>query len=259
MEINNKSSIFTRNNDYTIDDRQAQNNIVVLNHGVQNSKSDEDEEDTVEEDIGDFSICQERMVVQSQIKSLLENEQKQLMNFNKKESVVMRESVTIVNEGESAEKHEDESDDLDTNENPFDEGNNAIHLNTRNMMQVKQKTNQVPTSIVNNSMIDTKNRQLGYQSPVKKLFQLKFSGSPVLNSEVTLQSKNKIMPAGGANLANSRPHMSFMQQTPSMRNLNMLYFSSNEVNKKFYLKDSSKRHSLKHNRSLNSKLNQKLL
>lgn len=80
----------------------------------------------------------------------------------------------MVQDGESAGDLEDESDDFDTNENPFDEGNNALHLNTRNMLQMKQKTNKVPSSIVNNSMIDTKNRQLGYQSPVKKLFQLKF-------------------------------------------------------------------------------------
>jgi hypothetical protein len=78
---------------------------------------------------------------------------------------------------------EDDSDDMDTNENPFAETANAI--NFYNLDQIEQKTNKVPCSIVHNSMIHAKNRQLGYQSPVKKLFQLKYSAS-ILNSEVIL-------------------------------------------------------------------------
>ena len=39
-------------------------------------ESDDDEEDTVEEDIGDFSVGQERMRMQSQIKSQMEMEMK---------------------------------------------------------------------------------------------------------------------------------------------------------------------------------------
>ena len=35
---------------------------------VRTIQIEEEEEDTVEEDIGDFSVCQERMLMQSQIK-----------------------------------------------------------------------------------------------------------------------------------------------------------------------------------------------
>jgi hypothetical protein len=64
-------------------------------------------------------------------------------------------------------------------------------------MVIEHKTNKVPSSIVHSSMIDAKNRQLGYQSPVKKLFQkIKFTGSVVHNSEAVHESKKLKLPFG---------------------------------------------------------------
>jgi hypothetical protein len=104
LEINNKSSRRLRKK------KGAQEEVKVIDNSKKSEKQMSDEsidndEDTLEEDIGDFSICHERMAMQNQIKSLL---------GNNKEKLVMVETEANIDE-------ESDDMDMDTNENPFNE------------------------------------------------------------------------------------------------------------------------------------------
>lgn len=50
--------------------------IKVSKDNKEHTQKDDDEEDTLEEDIDNFSVCQERMIMVSQIKSQMEKESK---------------------------------------------------------------------------------------------------------------------------------------------------------------------------------------
>ena len=89
-------------------------------------ESDDDEEDTVEEDIGDFSVGQERMKMQSQIKSQMEMEMKaagrQLIEKRKLE--LQKNKLVYLDELDEDPDLEidDEYDDMDVSENPGNSG-----------------------------------------------------------------------------------------------------------------------------------------
>ena len=94
-----------------------------------------------------------------------------------------KELLIVVDELEDEPNIEDEDDDMDTSENPTE---NALRIDPSNfntgILTYNQNTsnaniNFVPSSICHNSMSTTKNRQMA-SSPVKKLFQLKFT-SPI--------------------------------------------------------------------------------
>lgn len=117
-------------------------------------------------------------MMQSQIKFQMEKESRE----NVKQSIYLnnKTALVIVDEIEDEPLIEDAEDDFDTSEHPL-EASAAINPSNFNGILTQSQallsgTNKIPSSIVNNSMASTKNKQLGYHSPVKKLFQLKFTG-----------------------------------------------------------------------------------
>ena len=72
-------------------------------------------DDTLEEDIEDFSVCQERMKMQSQIKIQFEKETK--LNIRQKMFAHNIGPLTLV-ENTEEDMINDENDDLNTSEHP---------------------------------------------------------------------------------------------------------------------------------------------
>jgi len=54
-----------------------------------------------------------------------------MVDSSKRDTIIAPEQLVMVKDNETDADIEDESDDFDTNENPFDEASNAI--NTRNL------------------------------------------------------------------------------------------------------------------------------
>ena len=127
-------------------------------------EDDSDEEDTLEEDI--YTVGQERMRMQSEIKSQIESELRQQIAKATKEQLVMVDLI------EDDPNLEDEEDEMNTSEMPrFSVGAEGTPMPT------KGATNIVPTSIINNALLSTSLNKM-HHGPEASPMPKPFSHSP---------------------------------------------------------------------------------
>lgn len=132
---------------------------------VELAPDSEDEEDTLEEDV--YTVGQERMRMQSEIKSQIESELRQQIARTTKEQLVMVDMI------EDDPNLEDEEDEMNTSEMP------RPSLGVEGSpLPSKAGTNAIPSSIINNALLSTNLNKMHHLGPETSPMPKPFSHSP---------------------------------------------------------------------------------